>query len=163
MGDMSWGTALYQLVAFVVLLYLVSKFALKPLLGLMEEREKRINDQIDSAEKRSKEAEQFAQEQRKALEEARLEAQQIIEQARKMSEQQGQEIIEQARENAERVKNSALADIQREKEQAVAALREQVASLSVLIATKVIEKELDEKEQEKLIQEYLKDVSGEQL
>ncbi len=161
--DISWGTAIYQLVAFLVLLFFVSKFALKPLMGIMEAREKQINDQIDSAEQKSKEAEAFVAEQRKELEKARVEAQNIIEQAKKMSEQQGQDIIEQAREHAERVKDSALAEIQREKEQAVTALREQVASLSVLIATKVIEKELDEQEQEKLIAEYLKEVSEEQL
>ncbi|CAM5361852.1 ATP synthase F0F1 subunit B [Bacillus safensis FO-36b] [Bacillus safensis subsp. safensis] len=55
------------------------------------------------------------------------------------------------------MKKSARTEIVKEKEQAVAALREQVASLSVLIASKVIEKELDEQAQEKLIQEYLKE------
>lgn len=161
--DIQWGTAIFQLVAFLVLLYVLSKFALKPLMGLMEEREQKVNEQIDRAEQKSKEAEEFVAKQRKELEEARQEAQEIIAQAKKLSEKQGQDIIEQARENAERVKNSALAEIQREKEEAVASLREQVASLSVLIATKVIEKELDEKEQEQLIQDYLKDVGGGQL
>lgn len=55
------------------------------------------------------------------------------------------------------MKESARTEIVKEKEQAVAALREQVASLSVLIASKVIERELDEQAQEKLIQEYLKE------
>ncbi|MCM3714280.1 F0F1 ATP synthase subunit B [Halalkalibacter oceani] len=162
MDSINWGSALYQLVAFVALLLLLNKFALKPLMGIMEKREQLVNEQIDSAEKTRKEADAFINEQRKELEKARVEAQQIIEQAKKLSEQQAQDIIQQARENAERVKDSALAEIQREKEQAVASLREQVASLSVLIATKVIEKELDAKEQEKLVQEYLKEV-GEEL
>lgn len=156
--DVNWGSAIYQLVAFVTLLLLVSKFALKPLMGVMEKREQLVNEQIDSAEKTRKEADAFINEQRKELEKARVEAQKIIDQAKKLSEQQAQDIIQQARENAERVKDSALAEIQREKEQAVTSLREQVASLSVLVATKVIEKELDAKEQEKLVQEYLKEV-----
>lgn len=163
MFDINWGTAIYQLVAFVVLLYFVSKFALKPLMGMMEQREQLVNEQIDRAEQKSKEAEAFVTEQRKELEKARQEAQDIIAQAKKLSEKQGQDIVEQAREHAERIKDSALAEIQREKEQAISTLREQVASLSVLIATKVIEKELDEKEQEKLVQEYLKEVSEGQL
>lgn len=160
--DINWGSALYQLVAFLTLLYFLKRVALKPLMGIMEKREQIVNEQIDHAEQKSKEAEAFVAEQRKELEKARLEAQKIITQAQKLSEQQGQDIIQQARENAERVKDSALAEIQREKEQAVAALREQVASLSVLIATKIIEKELDAQEQEKLVQEYLKEV-GEEL
>ncbi|NEU30401.1 F0F1 ATP synthase subunit B [bacterium LRH843] len=163
MGDIHWGSAIYQLVAFLTLLFFLNKFALKPLMGIMEKREQQVSEQIDLAEEKSKEAEAFVAEQRKELEKARVEAQEIINQAKKLSEQQGQDIIEQARENAERVKDSALAEIQREKEQAVASLREQVASLSVLIATKVIEKELDAKEQEKLVEEYLKEVSEGQL
>ncbi|GAF65060.1 F0F1 ATP synthase subunit B [Alkalihalobacillus trypoxylicola] len=154
------GSILFQLAAFLTLLFFISKFALKPLLGVMEKREQMVSDQIENAEARSKEAEQYIKDQRIALEEARNEASEIIQNAKKLSEQQGQEILEQARVNAERIKDSALAEIQREKEHAVSELREQVASLSVLVATKVIEKELDEKEQEKLIQDYINEVGG---
>lgn len=63
-----------------------------------------------------------------------------------------------AREESERLKEAARTEIVKEKEQAVAALREQVASLSVMIASKVIEKELDEQAQDQLIQDYLKEV-----
>ncbi|MCY7700172.1 F0F1 ATP synthase subunit B, partial [Bacillus safensis] len=80
-----------------------------------------------------------------------------IENAKKIGEKQKEEIIQAARQESERLKESARTEIVKEKEQAVAALREQVASLSVLIASKVIEKELDEQAQEKLIQEYLKE------
>ncbi|ADC49432.1 ATP synthase b-subunit [Alkalihalophilus pseudofirmus OF4] len=160
--DINWGSALYQLLAFSVLLFFLSKFALKPLLGIMEKREQMINEQISSAEKNRKDSEAFIAEQRQALEQARMEANEIIQNAKKLSEQQGQDIVKAARNDAERIKESAVAEIQREKEQAVSALREQVAGLSVLIATKVIEKELNEAEQEKLVQEYLKEV-GEEL
>jgi F-type H+-transporting ATPase subunit b len=160
--DINWGSIIYQLIAFCVLLWLLSKFALKPLMGVMEKREQMINDQIDQADKDRKAAQEYLEQQRLAVEKAREEAQEIVQKAKKLSEQQGQEIVEAARAEGERLKEAALAEIQREKEQAVASLREQVASLSVLIATKVIEKELDEKEQEKLIAEYLKEV-GEEL
>lgn len=156
--DINWGSILYQLVAFLTLLFFLNKFALKPLLGVMEKREQIVNENLDSAEKNRKEAEEFIVLQRKELEKSRIEAQEIIQQAKKLSEQQGQDILEQARQHAERVKESALAEIQREKEQAVTALREQVAGLSVLIASKVIEKELDEKAQEALVKDYLKEV-----
>ncbi|WP_413377949.1 F0F1 ATP synthase subunit B [Alkalihalobacillus sp. 1P02AB] len=158
--EIPWGSIAYQLIAFLVLLALLSKFALKPLLGIMEKREQMVNDQIENAEARSKEAEAYIKDQRIALEEARTEAHEIVQNAKKLSEQQGQEILEQARVNAERIKDAALAEIQREKEHAVSELREQVASLSVLIATKVIEKELNTEEQDKLVQEYIKEVGG---
>ncbi|MFA9457650.1 F0F1 ATP synthase subunit B [Halalkalibacter sp. AB-rgal2] len=157
-----WGSILYQLFAFLALLFLLKKFALKPLLGVMEKREQIVNDNLDSAEKTRKEAEELIANQTKELEKAKEEAHEIIQNAKKLSEQQGQDIIAQARENAERLKDAALAEIQREKEQAVASLREEVAGLSVLIAQKVITKELDANEQEKLVSEYLKEV-GEKL
>ncbi|WP_100405711.1 F0F1 ATP synthase subunit B [Bacillus solitudinis] len=160
--NIAWGSALYQLFAFVILLVLLNKFALKPLMGVMEKREQIINEQMDTAEKNRKDSETFIEQQRAELEKARQEAQEIIQAAKKLSEQQGQDIMKAARGDAERMKESAIAEIQREKEQAVAALREQVASLSILIATKVIEKELNATEQEKLVQEYLKEV-GEEL
>jgi F-type H+-transporting ATPase subunit b len=158
--SINWGTALYQLVAFCVLLAMLNKFALKPLMGIMEKREQIVTEQLDSAEKARKEADQFIAEQREELQKARTEAHEIIQNAKKLSDQQGQEILQQAKENADRLKDSALAEIQREKEQAVTALREQVASLSVLIASKVIEKELNASEQEQYVQEYLEEVGG---
>ncbi|GAE31305.1 F0F1 ATP synthase subunit B [Halalkalibacter hemicellulosilyticus] len=157
-----WGSILYQLIAFLTLLFFLKKFALKPLLGVMEKREQIVNDNLDSAEKTRKEAEELIANQTKELEKAKEEANEIIQNAKKLSEQQGQDIIAQARENAERLKDAALAEIQREKEQAVASLREEVADLSVLIAQKVITKELDANEQEKLVADYLKEV-GEKL
>ncbi|UOE93944.1 MULTISPECIES: F0F1 ATP synthase subunit B [Bacillaceae] len=157
-----WGSIIYQLVAFLILLWAISKFALKPMMGLMEKRQQMVNEQIDFAEKDRKEAEKYLEQQRKEIENARQEAQSILENAKKMSEKQAQDIIVSAKGEAERIKDSALAEIKREKEQAVSSLRDQVASLSVLIATKVIEKELNEAEQQKFIEDYLKEV-GEEL
>ena len=66
-----------------------------------------------------------------------------------------------ARTEADRLKESAKLEIEQQKEKAVAAIREQVASLSVLIASKVIEKELTEKDQEKLINDYIQEIGEE--
>ncbi|MEK4566487.1 F0F1 ATP synthase subunit B [Alkalicoccobacillus gibsonii] len=160
--EIPWGSIVVQLLGFVILLALLSKFALRPLLGIMEQREKLVNDQIDSAERNRKDAEELLNQQREELNKAKKEAQGIIENAKKLGEQQGLDIVKASKEEAQRMKDTAIAEIQNEKDQAVVALREQVASLSVLIAQKVIEKELDEKAQEQLIQDYLKQ-AGEEL
>ncbi|WP_096203052.1 F0F1 ATP synthase subunit B [Bacillus sp. FJAT-45350] len=161
-GSINWGDALYQLLTFFILLALLKKFAWGPIVGVMKQREEYIANEIDTAEKNRKDAEKYLEEQRQEIQRAREEAQSIVDNAKKLSDSQANEIVTSAKNEAERIKESAVAEIQREKDQAVTALREQVASLSVLIATKVIEKELDQKEQEKLIQEYLKEV-GEEL
>ncbi|OLO42280.1 ATP synthase F0 subunit B [Alkalihalophilus pseudofirmus] len=161
-GSINWFDAIYQLIMFAILMALLRKWAWGPIVNMMKNREEHIANEIDTAEKNRKDAEKYLAEQREEIKNARQEAQEIIESAKKLSSKQGEEIVATAKGEAERLKESALAEIQREKEQAVAALREQVTSLSVLIATKVIEKELDEKQQDQMIQEYLKEV-GEEL
>ncbi|KXZ17065.1 ATP synthase F0F1 subunit B [Bacillus nakamurai] len=152
------GDILFQLLAMLILLALLKKFALGPLLNIMKQREDHIAGEITSAEERNKEAQQLIEEQRVLLKEAKQESQSLIENAKKLGEKQKEDIIQAARAESERLKEAARTEIVKEKEQAVSALREQVASLSVLIASKVIEKELDEQAQEKLIQDYLKEV-----
>ncbi|MCY7706816.1 F0F1 ATP synthase subunit B [Bacillus safensis] len=156
-GLFTGGDILFQLITMLILLALLKKFALKPLLGIMKQREDHILNEISSAEKKHVEAEKLVEQQHVLLKEAREESHTLIENAKKIGEKQKEEIIQAARQESERLKESARTEIVKEKEQAVAALREQVASLSVLIASKVIEKELDEQAQEKLIQEYLKE------
>lgn len=150
------GNALYQLVAFVVLMWLLKKFAWGPLVRVMQKREEHVAHEIDTAEQARKEAEELLLEHKQMVKEAQQEAQTFIENAKKQGEIQKEEIIEQAKKEAQRLKEAAKLEIQQERENAVQALREQVASLSVMIASKVIEKELNEKDQEALIQEYIK-------
>jgi F-type H+-transporting ATPase subunit b len=157
-GHLNTGDMIFQLVMFLILLALLRKYAYGPLMNVMKQREEYIAKEISAAEKNHEEAKKLAEEQRELLKKSRQEAQNIIENAKKLAEEQKEEIIKAARQEAERIKESALKEIAQEKEQAVNALREQVASLSVLIASKVIEKELNEQDQEKLINEYIKEV-----
>ncbi|RKD76088.1 ATP synthase F0 subcomplex B subunit [Sinobaca qinghaiensis] len=151
---------LFSIVTFIILLLLLRKFAWGPMMNMMQEREEKIADDIDTAENNRLESEKYLEQQKLEVDRAREEAQSIIESAKKTGEQQGREIVEQSRRESEQVKENALAQIQNEKEQAIAELREQVSTLSVMIATKIIEKELDEAEQEKLIEEYLQEAGG---
>ncbi|PWA11880.1 ATP synthase F0 subunit B [Pueribacillus theae] len=155
------GTIIAQLIIFLVLLALLRKFAWGPLMGIMKQREEHIASEIETAEKNRAEAQEFLAQQQRELKKTREEAQSMIENAKQLGENQGKEIIAAAKEEAERIKKEAVAEIEREKEAAITSLKEQVASLSVMIASKVIEKELDEKAQEALINDYLKEVGEE--
>jgi F-type H+-transporting ATPase subunit b len=157
-GGLNTGDIVFQLVIFLILLALLKKYALGPVMNMMKKREEHIANEINNSEQRNKEAQKLVEEQRELLKQARLEAQSLVENAKKLGEQQKEEIIQAARAEAGRLKDGALQEIEREKELAVATLREQVASLSVLIASKVIEKELNEQEQEKLINDYINEV-----
>jgi F-type H+-transporting ATPase subunit b len=151
------GDILFQLVMFIILLALLKKFAWGPLMGIMQQREEHIANEIEAAEQSRAEAKKSLEEQRSLLKDARTEAQGLIENAKKQGDVQREEIIAAARTESNRIKESAKLEIEQQKEQAVAAIREQVASLSVLIASKVIEKELSADDQQKLINEYIQE------
>jgi F-type H+-transporting ATPase subunit b len=157
-GGINTGDILFQLAIFLILLALLRKYAFGPVMGIMKQREAHIGNEISAAENSNKEAKKIVEEQRELLKQSRQEAQELIENAKKLGEEQKKSIITEARTEAERIKNAAVKEIAQEKEQAVAALREQVASLSVLIASKVIEKELNDQDQQKLINEYIQEV-----
>ncbi|MDP4162764.1 MAG: F0F1 ATP synthase subunit B [Bacillota bacterium] len=155
------GDIVFQLVMFLILLALLKKFAWGPLMGIMKQREEHISGEITAAENSNLEAKKLLEEQRALLKEARTDAQNLMENARKQGDIQREEIVVAARAEAERIKEAAKLEIDTQKEKAVAAIREQVASLSVMIASKVIEKELSAADQDQLINEYIQE-AGEQ-
>jgi F-type H+-transporting ATPase subunit b len=157
-----WESFVFAIVAFIILYWLLNKYAFGPLFGIMEERRRMIAEQISTTEQSRAKAEQLMAEQKQAMQDVRKEAQEIIEQARKISSKQGEDIVEQAKSEATRLKDEALKDIENEKNKAVAALRSQVSAMSIMIASKIIEKQIDEKSQEQLIEQYLKEVGGNQ-
>lgn len=162
LGGLYVGDMLVQLFFFIVLLILVRKFAWGPVMDMMKRREEYVANEIEAAEKSRAEAEKASKEAMQKLKETKQEAQQIIEEAKNAGVRQEQDIIQSARLEAERIKKAAQEEIENEKEKAIQALQDKVASLSVLIASKVIEKEINEQDQEKLINEYIKEV-GEEL
>ncbi|GGE05269.1 ATP synthase subunit b [Marinithermofilum abyssi] len=158
MLEFTWGTMLFQLGVFIVLMFLVTRYAMKPLLGVMKQRQDYIDEQISTAEKNRSQAEKLVAEQREALDQARQEAKEIVDRAKAQKEREAEEIIKQAQERAERMIQEATAEIASEKEKALKQLRDEVGHLSVLLASKMMEKELDAKDQSKLVDRYLEQV-----
>ncbi|OEH85439.1 ATP synthase F0 subunit B [Desulfuribacillus stibiiarsenatis] len=152
------GTMIMQLFAFLVLFFLLSKYAFKPLVKVIQERQDYIEKQLKTAEDQRAEAEKLQAEHRQEMVKVREEALEIVERARKQSEKQANDILVAAKNEAERLKENAKQEIVKEKDQALAELRNQVGSLSVLIASKIIEKDMNEAEHNTLIDKYLKEV-----
>ncbi len=156
--EINFGDMIVQLVIFLILLALLRKYAFGPLTGIMKQREEHIASELSQAEKHHTEAKKLAAEQQEFMKKSRLEAQQFIESARKQGDEQKEQIITAARQESDRLKEAAKKELEMEKEKAIRELREQVASLSILVASKVIEKELNAEEQAKLIDEYIQEV-----
>ncbi len=160
-GGLRLGDMFITLFTFLLLLLLVKKFAWGPIMDMMQKREEYVTNEIEAAEKGRISAEQLAQAATTQLEETKQNAAQIIEEARSVAIKQEKSIIEAAREEAKRLKIAAQQDIQNEKEKALQAIQDKVASLSILIASKVIEKELSDADQTGLIDAYVKELGEE--
>jgi F-type H+-transporting ATPase subunit b len=159
--ELYWPSFVFAIIAFALLYWLLNKYAFGPLFGIMEERRKLVQEQITNAETSRAEALKHMEEQKEALEQARKDAYEIIEQSRATSSKQADDIMQQAKSEAVRLKEEAAKDIESEKNKAINALRNQVSGMSVMIASKIIEKQLDEKSQEEIVNQYLKEVGNE--
>ena len=156
------STFVIMIVSFGLLYYLLQKYAFGPLFSVMEKRREYISEQIGSAEQSRQESDKLLADQKQALIQVRNEAAQILEQARATSAKQAEEIIAQAKSEAVRLKEEAVRDIESESKKAQAALRAEVQQLSVLVASKILGKQIDEKSQSELIEKALKEVGGAQ-
>jgi len=155
-----WETTVFAIIAFGILYLLLNKYAFGPLFGIMERRRQLVLDQMNQAESSRANAEKLLEEQKEAIQAARKEAYEILEQARATSGKQADAMIAQAKAESVRLKDDAVREIESEKNKAVAVLRSQVSAMSVMIASKIIEKQVDEKTQQELIEQYLNKTGG---
>lgn len=154
------GTLLVQIFHFLLLLVLLRLVAYKPILKVLEERQKYVASNIEQAERQRADAEKIKADLEAEMRRTREEAQKIIERATKASEEQAQAIMEAAKEETTRLKEGALADIEREKDKALAELKDQVANMAVLVASKVIRDGLTAEMQERLVKDAVSEVKN---
>jgi len=159
--SINYASFILALIAFVILYWLLSKYAFGPLFSIMEKRRELVLQQMNEASQTRDQAVAYVEEQKKALEAARKEAYEIIEQSKQTSSKQADQLMVQAKEEAVRLKEEAVRDIASEKKKAVQELRNEVGAVSVKIASKLLEKEVSsDSAQEELVDQYLKEVGG---
>ncbi|ADY57538.1 ATP synthase F0 subcomplex B subunit [Syntrophobotulus glycolicus DSM 8271] len=149
-----------QMLSFLILVYILAKFAWRPLMDMMEKRRQFIEDNLSRAENERKEAEKIKKEYQEEMRKARQEAQEIINKATKISEERASEILAEARIDSEKTKQAALADIQRERDNAVLEVKAQVADMSVAVAEKILRAKLNLEGQETLIDQFIQEVGN---
>lgn len=159
-NDFSFGLFFWQLAILIVLIFLLKKFAWKPILDSLNSREEGIKNALDSAEKARKEMQNLNADNEKLLQEARLQRDSLLKEARELKEKIVTEASSEAQEKADKIVAQAQVTIQNEKNAALADIKNQVAELSIQIAEKVIRKELSSSEQQyRLVEEMLEDVT----
>ncbi len=157
--DVDFGLFAWILITFLLFMFLLAKFAWKPILSALKERENSIKDSLESAEIAMEQAKKISADNEKAMKEAESKAQEIRKQAIDEAEAVRQERIEKSRKEAEAMLEQARETIEQEKQKALVELRKEVADLAVQAASKIIESELDEQKNKKLVEEYIKDIS----
>lgn len=155
MVDLTLGTILAQMLNFFILVWILARFAYKPLVSMMQERKERIAKDLADAQFARNEAEQFKADYAAQIANARQEAQQIVEKAVQQAEATTREQLAAAREQIEREKERARQDIVNERDRAMNNLRNEVISLSVAMATKVVAKDMDSETNTKLIEDAI--------
>ena len=157
-NDFSFGLFIWQVVIFVGLIFLLKKFAWKPILDAVNEREEGIKNALLSAENAKKEMQNLKSDNEKLLADARAERDALMKEAREIKDKMINDAKAEAQAAGEKMIAQAKASIESEKNAAMADLKNQVSSLSLEIAEKVLRDELSNKEsQTKLVEKMLGD------
>jgi len=150
-----FGTIFWTVVTFVILWFLLAKFAWKPLLAAVETREAGIRDAIDGAKSDREEAQRLVDEQRAMLNLARKERAEAVDAGRRDAERLKAEILEEAGKQREQLMKQAQSQIDAGLRQARAELRGEAADLAIQAAGKLLAKNLDDSTQRRIVDDYL--------
>jgi F-type H+-transporting ATPase subunit b len=154
------GLFIWTILTFLVLLALLMKFAWKPLLRALDTRQAAIRNALDDAAQAKIELERLRRESAEIIQAARVDADTIVTRSRADAERLREEMKQKARTEADAIVKNAERRIQLETGRALQQLRHEAADLSVMIASKILQRNLTREDNERLIEEALKQVEG---
>lgn len=155
--EFSW-TFVFQIVNTLVMFLVLRHFLFRPATEFMENRTKGIENAIEEADAKNKEAEELRVQYEGKLTNIKEERNEIIREATKRAEERSNEIIKAAEVEAQKIKEKGRQEVERERQKAVNELKDQISTLAIMAASKVIEEELNQQTHEKMIQEFIKEV-----
>jgi F-type H+-transporting ATPase subunit b len=149
------GLMIWTLIIFGFLMWVLSKYAFRPITAAVEAREKSLEDAIEQAKRDRAEAAGLLDQQRKLLDSAHADAQRLIGEARGAGDRVRQQLLEQAHAQQQEMLERARKEIDDERLRAIADLRREAVDLAIVGAGKVIEKNLDDQTNRKLVEQFL--------
>ena len=152
---------IFQIVNFLLLLYLANRFAFKPVLRILDERSARIAKGLEDAEAAARDRELAQAEREAAITEARKEAQALLARAARIAEDTRAETVAEAKAEAEKLIARAREEITAERDKAMSELKGQVADLALDAASKLVRAEMNGETQRRLVDQFLADVQPE--
>ena len=148
-------TALFALLNFLAVFFVGKKFLWGPVMKIITDRQKEIDDMYASAGEAQTEAKAMREEYQQKLSAAQQTSERLVKEATMRGQAKEEEIIQKANEEASAILNKAAADIAMEKKKAINDAKDEIASLSLAIAGKVVERELSDADQQKLIDSFI--------
>ena len=152
------GNMLFIIISFLVLMVIFKKVAYGPLTKVLDERAAKFSSDIDSAEKARQEAEKLAAQRQSELADTRQQATKVVADAKASAQKQSEALLAAASERATLINQQAQIDAEKLKEDAISNAKDDVAALSVAIASKLMQKELSLDDQQALIDAYISDL-----
>ena len=152
------GLFVWTILTFLLLVFVLAKFAWKPLLKSLQDREDMVRSSLEDAEKAKSELERLNEESEAIMSKARSEAQSILADGKAAAEKVKDGIIAKSKEQANKIREDAGNQIQVEKDKAIAEIKEEVVNLTLSVAEKLIQKNLSDTDNKSLIEESLKKV-----
>lgn len=152
------GLIIWTVLTFIVLMVILRLVAWKPLLGMLEERERTIRESLEQARKAREEADQLMTQHREMLAKARQEMAAIIEKAQRDAEQRRTDILARAQRDAEEKGRQFAEDLERQKRAAIRDLKEETVGLVLAAASRLLSSTLDEEKHRTLARGYLEEI-----
>ena len=149
------ATIIAQILNFLILVVILRAVAYKPVARLLQQRSDKIRNDLDKAEADRKEAEKTLTQYKAQLSDAQQKASQIVEKANLTARQEHDAAVAETRKEIERMKQTAQAEIESERNRAFADMKSQIVTLSLAAAGKIVSKNLDTKENDKLVNEFI--------
>ena len=158
--EINLGLILASVINFIILLAILKHFFFGKVKAIIDEREDYINDRLDSAEEATDKARMIAIENERALNRAKEEGKATTEAHKKKAEKVYNEIVEDAKSEANLIIERARVEIDREREKVEYSLKKEAIDLALELSKKVIEKNIDEEKNKKLIDEFISEVGN---
>ena len=157
------GLMIWTIVCFLVVLYVLKRFAFGPIQKTLDDRRERIRQAIDEADHAREEARSLLEEHRKLIGQAKSEAEEILAEARKVGDAQRERVREETEADRQRRLEETRRQIEQATQQALNQIRDEVGKLSVLAAEKITRKSLTDADQQRLIDEALAEIDFSEL
>lgn len=157
--DLNIGLAFWTVLTFLLLLFVLKKFAWKPILAALDERENAIKESLEKAEKAKDDAQKMLEQNQASIAKAEEEARKIVNESRVYADKLKEQLLHESKQQAQKILEDAKKEIEQKKDETFNELKNQIAEIAVGAAEKIMMQNLDKNSQSKLVEKYIQEIT----